>query len=97
MLVPFALSLLYFDILPDHPIARVLYTGSKVFLLLWPIVSTIVIYGERIPWPDLKAPKHWRAIPLGLIVGGVIVGAMFVLMETSVGDVVRGGAGKIRD
>lgn len=95
MLLPFALSLLYFVFMSDNPVARVLYGGTKVFQLLWPVFCFWVILGTPLPKVRLRSGKTARSIPLALLSGGGIVLIMILLMQTPLGEMVEGSSGEM--
>ena len=88
MVVPFAASLFYFVLFSEYFFARVIYGGTKVFTLVWPILCVCLIYRTVFPKIQPGLSAHRKAIPLGMGVGMVIVVLLFVLMQTALGDVV---------
>ncbi len=76
MVIPLIGSLVYFVWLGDHPAARVLYAITKAFTVVWPVVAVLAI--ERRPWSrgPIDWGRHLRALPLGLLTGLLIGGAI---------------------
>jgi membrane protease YdiL (CAAX protease family) len=95
MLVPFLASLFYFVLFSEYRFARLIYAGTKVFTLVWPLIAMRIILGDRLPALDLRDPRHHRAIPSGALLGVVIVLLMFGLMQTPLGVMVNASAASI--
>ncbi len=91
MCLPFIASLFYFVLFSEHAFSRVIYGGTKVFTLVWPIIVFLLIYRTGLPRIRLCDPPHRKAVPLGLLTGLGIVGLMFGLMQTPLGQVVGEG------
>jgi membrane protease YdiL (CAAX protease family) len=88
-------ALAYFVWFRESALIRVLYGGTKLFTLAWPLVATLWLLREALP--SLGGMKrHLRALPLGVGLGVAIVLAMFGLMATPLGRVVEAGAPAIR-
>jgi membrane protease YdiL (CAAX protease family) len=96
MVVPLLASLLYFVILSENPISRAIYAGVKVFLVVWPILALKFILRESWPRFSLRDAKHRKAVPLALLVGGIITAVMFIAMATPIGNVVGGSTESIK-
>jgi len=96
MVIPLLASLFYFVLFSEHAFARILYGSTKLFQIVWPLLALRFILGDRFPKLRGTGPTHWRALPLGLLCGLAVAGGAFVLLETPVGSIVRGGAGPIR-
>jgi membrane protease YdiL (CAAX protease family) len=96
MTLPFLAAWFYFDLFSEFVFSRWLYGATKVFTVLWPVVAVKLILRE--PWPalGLTQARHARALGGGVISGVLIVGLMFLIWQTPVGDVVRGSAESIR-
>jgi len=86
MLVPLLGSLIYFVAYSGEPWAQATYALVKLYTLGWPVLATVLILRERLPWPDLRALKHWRAAPLGLALGILAGGATLALAASPLGD-----------
>ena len=97
MILPFAASLFYFVLFTEHLFARWVYALTKVFTVVWPVISVVLILRTGFPKLDPRADIHRRALAAGVATGTAIVGLMFVLMLTPVGEVVMAGAPKIRN
>jgi len=95
MCLPFIASLFYFVLFSQHAFSRMIYGGTKVFTLAWPVIVFLLIYKRDLPKLELRDPKHWRSLPLGLLAGAGIAGLMFGLMQTPIGAVVRAGGSNI--
>lgn len=95
MTVPCLGALLYFVAFDESGVARVLYGGTKGFTLLWPLLATLWLLGERLPRPAVGA-RDLRAAGWGLLSGLGIAAAMFGLMQTPVANVLARGVPQIR-
>ncbi len=96
MTLPFAASLFYFVLFSDKAFAKWIYSGTKIFTLVWPLLC-MGWWGAGKGWNIRSHPsRHWPAIAIGAASGMVIVLTMFGLMQTPVGEVVRAGAPRIR-
>ena len=93
LVVPLIGSLIYFVWLPEHPIAKAVYGATKLFTLIYPLCF--------LGWRELlrHKPKQGsgRVVTLGLISGVAISLLGFLLMATPIGDMVRAGAGPVRE
>ena len=96
MLVPFLGSLIYFVAYSGEPWARATYTLVKLYTVAWPVLATAFVLREPIPRPDLRAARHWRAVPLGLLFGGLVFGATLALSASPLGDSLAGFAEQVR-
>lgn len=97
MVVPFAASVFYFVLFSEYFFARVIYAGTKVFTLVWPVISVWLIFRTTLPKIQIALEKHRKAIPLGIILGIAIVLLMLGLMQTPLGEVVTGSSENIRN
>lgn len=95
MCVPLLASLFYFVIFSQHALVRPVFAAAKVFSVAWPLVCVYVIFRRRLPKIDVRSLHHWRAIPAGVAMGLLIVGAMYGFMQTPFGAVVRASAPSI--
>jgi membrane protease YdiL (CAAX protease family) len=86
MLVPLLGALIYFVAYADQPWARAVYALVKIYTVVWPVLATVLILRQRLPWPDLRARHHRRAVPLGLAVGFVVGGLGLALMASPLGE-----------
>lgn len=96
MFVPLLGALIYFVAYSGETWAQATYVLVKAYTLIWPFVATAFILRERIPWPDLGASRHRRAVLPGLVVGGLLSAAGLALMHTSLGDAVMANADQVR-
>lgn len=95
MILPALGALMYFVWFNESHAIKILYAGTKLFTLVWPAVAVLFVLRER--WPRLGGwARHARALPLGMVTGGLIVLAMFGLMTTPLGQVVADSAPNIR-
>jgi CAAX protease family protein len=78
MVLPLLASLFYFVWFADHPVARYLYSATKVFTLAWPLFVVLWLTREGLPLRRLWQRRHLRAVPLGLLTGFVIGGLILV-------------------
>ncbi len=93
MCLPFLASLFYFVLFSEFTFSRIIYAGTKVFTLVWPVVVVALIHRVGLPRLNLRNAAHLKALPLGLIAGLAVVLLMFGLMLTPLGlVVVEGGA-----
>ncbi len=95
MVVPLIASLFYFVWFNEYTFARFVYGGTKVFTLVWPVIAVWWVFHEKLPKWSFKDSLHWRALPVGLGAGLLIVLIAFALMRTPVGEMVRGSSGRI--
>ena len=95
MCLPFLASLFYFVLFSEYEFSRIIYAGTKVFTLVWPVLTVLLIYRAKWPALDLRDPNHLKAIPLGLITGLTIVLTMLGLMLTPLALVVVDGGSAI--
>lgn len=97
MVLPLVGSVFYFVILNQGPTAQVIYTTTKVFTLLWPILVVLSLEKPKLKLGHINWTSHLRAIPLGIITGLLIVALMMVLYKfTLLGDIVRNNSDAIR-
>lgn len=96
MLVPFLGSLIYFVAYAAEPWAPATYALVKLYTLGWPLLATVLILRQPIPWPDLSDSKHWRAAPLGLLIGVLVCGVTLALNASPIGDSLAGFTERIR-
>ena len=96
MVLPFLAALCYFVFFSEYFFARIIYGGTKVFTLVWPLLACWLILRTKFPPLELKAARHLKAIPLGLLSGAAVALLAFLLMQTSLGTVVKASAGDIK-
>ena len=95
MTIPFVASVLYFIVLSEHPAGKWIYTVAKVFTVVWPVFCFVLLWRIRLRQPRGNIGPlmvHLKALPLGILTGLLIVGAMYGLMQISIGDVVEASA-----
>ena len=96
MLLPLLASLFYFVFFSHHPAARVAYVLTKVFTVAWPFLALRLVLGEPFPGPVAGLRRWTRALPLGVLAGGLAGAALLGLMATPAGDIVTGSVEAIR-
>ena len=101
MSLPLIASFFYFVILSGSPVGQAVYSGTKLFTVVLPVIAILWIFKEphrfalKQLWKDREL--HLKSIPLGIISGGVILGVMVVLMKTPVWTEVQAGGPAIRE
>jgi len=97
LVVPLLASLIYFVLFPGTWFGKACFGLVKIHLIVWPVIATVFILREslRRPAPAWKVRFH-TLIP-GVLIGVTVVAAMFVLMLTPIGDIVRSSGGRIRE
>ncbi|MEX2579016.1 MAG: CPBP family intramembrane glutamic endopeptidase [Verrucomicrobiales bacterium] len=82
LILPLTASFFYFVFFPGTPLGNGLYTGSKVFLLLWPLVAVGFILREPIanPYP---VKRHLKSVAPGVLFALVIVGGLMLLIKAT--------------
>lgn len=96
MVLPFFAALLYFVVLSENHAARVLYAGTKVFMVFWPVFAVQWILHGRLPVPRLRDARHLKALPLGLVTGAGVVLLMMALLQGPLGPVVAAHAPEVK-
>jgi len=96
MSLPFVASLLYFVLFSEAGWSQVLYSSTKVFQVIWPVLALKWVLKDRFRWADLWPSDSWRALPLGLASGLLVVGLLCLAWQTPFREVVEGSADKIR-
>ncbi len=94
--LPALSAIFYFVIATEGRVTQLVYSATKLFTLFWPLVAWRFILKRPIDRWDWRASRHWKALPLGLIVGLGIVGIAWIALATPLGDVVRANAHRIR-
>ncbi len=97
LVVPSLSAMAYFVWLKDAASAQPTYAATKVFLLAWPLLATLLLF--RRPLRPAPAPleRHLRAVPLGLAIGLPIAGVMALWMATPLATVIDAGAVAVRE
>jgi membrane protease YdiL (CAAX protease family) len=82
LLIPFAASIFYFVLFPGTAFGNGFYKGVKIFLLVWPIIATLVIL--RVKMIDRSCEKrHLASMPLSIGFGLLVVGLLFFLLKAT--------------
>lgn len=93
MALPFFASLVYFVLLAGSLTATIVYSLTKIFTVVWPILATFLLEGHAFRPRPVRWKRHYAALPLGaatgLLVGGAIIGAYLL---TPIGDYARASA-----
>ena len=104
MCLPLVASVLYFVVFSGSALGQGIYTATKLFTVVWPLIVVFFIFKRR----DVLKPKlkenwkvHLRSLPLGILIGLEIVGIMVALTQTPIWVEVQAGGpaihGKIVD
>ena len=96
LLSPSIFSLAYFVWFKDASFAQPMYGAAKVFLLVWPLFATLLIFRRRIRLNLRPIKRHLRALPLGLLLGLPIAGVMAIWMATPLSGVIDAAAVAVR-
>lgn len=96
MVIPFLSSLFYFVLFSDHYFSRIIYTGTKIFTIAWPLLALWFIIGDPLPRIKFSDKKHLKAVPQGIILGCALSLLIFGLMRTPLGELVSGSSEIIR-
>ena len=72
MLVPVAASLIYYVVLAETGFAIFMYGMAKVFLVVWPVGASWLWEKNLLKFGQLDVKKHLKALPLGVLTGGII-------------------------
>ena len=83
MALPLVGALLYFVILKGTIAAQIVYGLVKLSMLAGPVVVVITLKKEKLRFASFDWKSRFRAIPLGLLTGGLIAALMLVLYEYS--------------
>jgi len=95
MLIPLAASFFYFVFFPGTVFGNRFYSGTKIFITLWPIVAVGLILRERFVDRSLQR-QHGKSILMGSVFGLTIAALMVFLMKaTPLHEVVFRNSGKI--
>jgi len=101
LVIPFIASFFYFVLFPGTAFGNGFYKGVKVFLLVWPLVATILIL--KVKMIDRSREKrHLVSMVPAVGFGLLVVGLLFFLLEaTPLGLILDENrdriAGRIRD
>jgi len=72
MLVPVAAALIYYVLLAETGFAIFVYGMAKMFLVVWPMVASWLWEKKTFSLNRLDAKNHLKALPLGILTGGLI-------------------------
>ncbi len=90
--IPFLASLVYFILLKDSEGAQPAYTAAKVFLIVWPFAATLFVLKKPLGLRNHPLRHHLRALPLGALIGFLIVCIMGAWMLSPLGKWIVSGA-----
>lgn len=96
MTLPFVASLFYFVLFQESTWTRLIYSGTKLFTLIWPLLVFYWIWQKPLPRFPLEWKLHLRSLPLGLLSGCAIVALMFGCLQTPLGTLVNDSTELIR-
>ncbi|MEK7485084.1 MAG: CPBP family intramembrane glutamic endopeptidase [Planctomycetota bacterium] len=88
MSLPCIASLFYFVLFQESAWTRILYSSTKLFTLVWPIVVFYWIWQRPFPKFSLQWNVHLHSLFWGLLTGCAIVFFMFGILQTPLGNVV---------
>lgn len=95
--VPVLASLLYFQWLSDAVWVQFVYLTAKGFTVVWPVVALGLLLGVRPLLPEPLWRRDLRALPMGLLTGLTIVGALFALLATPLAGLLETAAPVVRE
>jgi len=96
LLVPGVAALFYFVICRNAPAARWIYSGAKLFLVVWPFLWWLVARPPR-SMRRRRGPAWWRVWLEGLASGLVMAGAVWLAVRSPLGERLYAASGAIRD
>ena len=94
-IMPAVFSVFYFIIFKNN-LAPIIYSFSKIFIILWPIICYRFIFKLKLPSINLKDKKHYKALIAGTIVGISTIAIILLLLQTEVKTVIFFCAGNIK-
>lgn len=97
LIVPLLASLIYFVLFPGTWFGKACFGLVKIHLIAWPVIGTVFILRESMRRPSPSWDVRFHTLIPGAVIGVVVVAAMFVLMQTPIGDIVRSSGGRIRE
>lgn len=81
MFVPGVGALCYFVFFAGTPLGKVIFVATKIFTFSWPLVAAVVIERHRFQPRSWFARRSLGSLPLGLVtglaIGGAILGLFF--------------------
>jgi len=96
LLAPLLASVVYFVLYPGTWFGKACFGLVKFHLVLWPVIGTVFIMRESLRRPSPSWAVRFRALIPSALIGAAVVAAMFALMLTPLGDIVRSSGGRIR-
>lgn len=98
MTLPLIASLFYFVIFSGDTLGQIIYTGTKVFTVIMPVIAVLWIFKEPHLFKRKESLKqHAKSLPLGIISGLAILGIMAALIKTPIWPEVLAGGPAIRE
>jgi len=98
MSLPLIASIFYFVIFSGAALGQVIYTGTKVFTVILPVIAAFWIFKEPSLFKINRNFKyHAKSLPLGIISGVAILGIMIALTKTPIWPEVVDGGPAIRE
>lgn len=95
MILPFVGALFYFVIFSGSFTAQFLYAFTKLFTVLWPLLATYFIFGERLGPFNWSDSRHLTSCRSGAFLGLILFLGLVGMMETAIGNSVRANADTI--
>jgi membrane protease YdiL (CAAX protease family) len=95
-ILPFVSSLFYFVFSSQSQYTQLIYTGTKVFTLVWPLFAVTVLLAEPLPRLRFRWGLHARAVPLGAVVGFAIAAGMLLLARGPLAPLLTESAPRIK-
>ena len=97
LFVPLVGALFYFVICDDPRTARIIYSGTKGFLVVWPVFAVkILVPGRPGAWRPRGSPPL-RAVWAGVLSGVAISAFIALVMLSPLGRLVEASSGSIRE
>ena len=93
--LPFIGSFAYFVFAGDHPAARWIYGGVKLFTLLWPLIALRWLIKSPIQFRFPSNISTSRSLLEGLCSGILLGGSICLAMLTPLGDLVASSSASI--
>jgi len=96
-LLPIVGTWLHMVIFAETKLGHALHPVLKFSQLALPAIAVIGVFRERLPRFWKRWAHHLRAVPLGLVVGLVIIAMGPVLLVSPLGDLVRAQSGRLSE
>ena len=74
LLLPAAGSVFYFYLWHGTTAANILYSGVKLFTVVYPLICALWLLRIRLPFQGQSLRFHLKAVPAGIALGLAIVG-----------------------